>query len=74
MVFSQTVSASSCITIFVDDEGRISIDNLKQACREAGCRFSKQEMEEMMEEADTNGDGYVDPDEFIRIMLQTNLF
>ena len=31
-------------------------------------------MEEMMEEADTNGDGYVDPDEFIRIMLQTNLF
>ena len=58
----------------LDNEGRISLDNLKQACREAGCKFSKQEMEDMMEEADINGDGYVDTDEFIRIMLQTNLF
>ena len=28
----------------------------------------------MMEEADINGDGFVDTDEFIKIMLQTNLF
>ena len=60
--------------VLSDNEGRISLDNLKQACREGGCKFSKQEMEDMMEEADINGDGYVDTDEFIRIMLQTNLF
>jgi Ca2+-binding EF-hand superfamily protein len=28
----------------------------------------------MIEEADINGDGKVDQSEFIRIMLQTNLF
>jgi Ca2+-binding EF-hand superfamily protein len=32
------------------------------------------DLEEMIEEADINGDGKVDQSEFIRIMLQTNLF
>ena len=31
-------------------------------------------MQAMMVEADLNGDGLVDHDEFIKIMLQTNLF
>ena len=48
--------------------------DLKQACRDSAVKFSKQELKEMMEEADLNGDGYVDKEEFIKIMLQTNLF
>jgi len=37
-------------------------------------KFKKQELQEMIEEADTNGDGMVDQEEFISIMLETNLF
>ena len=50
------------------------MDNLKLACEEAGIKFTQKELEEMIEEADINGDGRVDQSEFIRIMLQTNLF
>ena len=39
-----------------------------------GLKFSKQELEEMMIEADINGDGLIDKEEFTKIMLQTNLF
>lgn len=57
-----------------DKQGKISMDNLKQACRDAGVKFSIQELNDMMEEADINGDSFIDPEEFIRVMLQTNLF
>lgn len=57
-----------------DKSGSISLDNLKMACEEAGIKFTQKELEEMIEEADINGDGRVDQSEFIRIMLQTNLF
>lgn len=57
-----------------DKSGEISIDNLRMACQEAGIKFTQKELEEMLEEADINGDGHVDQSEFIHIMLQTNLF
>lgn len=57
-----------------DKSGAISMDNLKKACEEAGIKFTQKELDEMIEEADINGDGRVDQSEFIRIMLQTNLF
>lgn len=50
------------------------MDNLKRACEDGGIKFAQKELEEMIEEADINGDGKVDQSEFIRIMLQTNLF
>ncbi|XP_045162842.1 uncharacterized protein LOC123527449 [Mercenaria mercenaria] len=55
-------------------KGSITYDDLQKSCEEAGIRFTERELEEMMEEADINGDGHVDQSEFIRIMLQTNLF
>ena len=58
----------------LENQGKLSIENLKEASKEAGVKFSQQDLEDMMEEADLNGDGYVDKDEFIKIMLQTNLF
>jgi len=57
-----------------DGSGQISLGNLKRACQAAGIKFTQKELEEMLEEADVNGDGQVDQSEFIRIMLQTNLF
>ncbi|XP_052760058.1 uncharacterized protein LOC128202921 [Mya arenaria] len=57
-----------------DAKGSISLDDLQQACLDAKVKFKKQELQEMIEEADTNGDGLVDRDEFISIMLETNLF
>ena len=57
-----------------DSTGHISLDNLRKACQEAGIKFTQKELEEMVEEADVNGDGQIDQSEFIRIMLQTNLF
>lgn len=55
-------------------KGSITLDDLQKSCEDAGIRFTDRELEEMMEEADINGDGHVDQSEFIRIMLQTNLF
>ncbi|KAL4221634.1 hypothetical protein ACF0H5_019891 [Mactra antiquata] len=55
-------------------KGSITLDDLQKSCEESGIRFTERELEEMMEEADINGDGHVDQSEFIRIMLQTNLF
>lgn len=57
-----------------DKTGQISLDNLRKACQDAGIKFTQKELEEMVEEADVNGDGQIDQSEFIRIMLQTNLF
>lgn len=57
-----------------DQKGKITLDNLKTACEESGIRFSPKELEEMIREADTNGDGVVDQEEFIEIMKRTNLF
>ncbi|GCB75155.1 uncharacterized protein [Scyliorhinus torazame] len=57
-----------------DGDGKITFDNLKAACKSAGVHFSHQDLREMIEEVDTNGDGTVDMEEFINLMLQTNLF
>lgn len=59
---------------FAEKTGMISLNNLQRACQEAGIKFTQKELEEMVEEADLNGDGFIDQSEFIRIMLQTNLF
>ena len=57
-----------------DENGKISVDNLKTAAKETKLKLSNQDLDDMMAEADLNGDGYVDKDEFVKIMLQTNLF
>ena len=57
-----------------DNTEKITVDNLRRACVDAGVKFSDSELVEMMEEADQNGDRLVDKEEFIKIMLKTNLF
>ena len=58
----------------MNDTGMICMEELKAACKETETKLSKQELQDMIEEADTNGDGKVDREEFVKIMLQTNLF
>ena len=61
--------------LFDDDEtGRITFANLKRVSRELGEDLTDEELREMIDEADKNGDGEVDEGEFITLMLKLNLF
>ena len=61
--------------LFDDDEtGKISFRNLKRVARELGETMSDNELQEMIDEADMDGDGEINQDEFLRIMKKTNLY
>merc|ERR1712137_1456720 len=54
--------------------GRVSFKNLKRVAKELGERLTDEELQEMIDEADRDGDGKVNNEEFQRIMKKTNLF
>eukprot|EP00923_Selenidium_pygospionis_P006803 GHVN01011685.1.p1 GENE.GHVN01011685.1~~GHVN01011685.1.p1 ORF type:complete len:102 (-),score=30.92 GHVN01011685.1:429-734(-) len=61
--------------LFDDDgSGRITFKNLKRVAKELGEDILDEELQEMIDEADRNGDGEIDEEEFARIMRKTNLF
>ncbi len=61
--------------LFDDDEtGKISFKNLKRVAKELGENMTDDEIMEMIEEADRDGDGEIGEQEFMRIMRKTNLF
>jgi len=61
--------------LFDDDEtGKISFKNLKRVAAELGEKISDEELMEMIEEADRDGDGEINEEEFLRIMKKTNLY
>merc|ERR1719359_1083054 len=61
--------------LFDDDStGKISLKNLKRVARELGETMTEEELQEMIDEADRDGDGEINEDEFLRIMKKTNLF
>ena len=57
-----------------DTTGKISLKNLKRVARELGETMNDDELQEMIDEADRDGDGEISEEEFIRIMKKTNLF
>jgi len=57
-----------------DNTGKISFKNLKRVAKELGEKITDEELQEMIDEADRDGDGEVNEDDFIRIMKKTNLF
>lgn len=57
-----------------DNTGKISFKNLKRVARELGETMTDEELMEMIEEADRDGDGEINQEEFLRIMKKTNLF
>ncbi|VDP89645.1 unnamed protein product, partial [Echinostoma caproni] len=61
--------------LFDDDEtGKISFKNLKRVAKELGENLTDEELQEMIEEADRDGDGEVNEQEFLRIMKKTNMY
>uniref|UniRef100_A0A8C1WB10 Centrin, EF-hand protein, 2 n=1 Tax=Cyprinus carpio TaxID=7962 RepID=A0A8C1WB10_CYPCA len=61
--------------LFDDDEtGKISFRNLKRMARELGENLTDEELQEMIDEADRDGDGEVNQQEFLRIMKKTSLY
>ncbi|CAJ1328621.1 unnamed protein product [Effrenium voratum] len=52
--------------LFDDDEtGKISFKNLKRVAKELGERMTDEELQEMIDEADRDGDGEVNEEEFL---------
>jgi len=57
--------------LFDDDQtGHISLRNLKRVSKELGETMSDAELMEMIERADTDGDGEISPEEFYAIMTK----
>ncbi|XP_066582989.1 uncharacterized protein [Prorops nasuta] len=61
--------------LFDDDEtGKITLKNLKRVAKELGENLTDEELQEMIDEADRDGDGEISQDEFLRIMKKTSLY
>lgn len=61
--------------LFDDDEtGKISFKNLKRVAKELGENLTDEELQEMIDEADRDGDGEINQEEFLRIMKKTNMY
>ena len=58
----------------IDEKGKISFKDLKRVAKELGENMTDDELQEMIEEADRDGDGEISEEDFIRIMKKTNLF
>ncbi|CAI2173898.1 13972_t:CDS:2 [Funneliformis geosporum] len=53
-----------------DHTGKISFRNLKRVAKELGEEISDDHLREMIEEADLNGDGEVDENEFMKLSVK----
>jgi calmodulin len=52
-----------------DGSGSISAQELRHVMTTLGEKLTEEEADEMIREADTNGDGYIDYVEFVKIMM-----
>ena len=57
-----------------DDSGKITFNQLKKVCKELGEAMSDSDIQEMIDEADLDGDNKISVDEYCRVMRKTNLF
>uniref|UniRef100_A0A3P9JSV7 EF-hand domain-containing protein n=1 Tax=Oryzias latipes TaxID=8090 RepID=A0A3P9JSV7_ORYLA len=61
--------------LFDDDgTGKISFKNLKRVAKELGETLTDEELQEMIDEADQDGDGEVSEQEFLQMMQKTSLY
>jgi Ca2+-binding EF-hand superfamily protein len=57
-----------------NDNGYLTISDLKTICESVNLNFSNKILREMVEEADNSGDGKISLEEFTSIMCQTARF
>ncbi|XP_006881188.1 PREDICTED: centrin-4-like [Elephantulus edwardii] len=57
-----------------DDTGTITLSNIKRVAKELGENLTDEELQEMLDEADRDGDGAINEEEFLRIMKKTSLY
>ncbi|CAF0937509.1 unnamed protein product [Adineta steineri] len=57
-----------------DNTGKISFKNLKRVAKELGENLTDEELQEMINEADRDGDDEINEQEFLRIMKKTSLY
>ena len=56
-----------------DDTGKISFKNLKRVAKELGETMTDEELQEMIEEADRDGDGEVNEEEFLKVIRKSTV-
>ena len=62
-------------TLFDDDDtGSISLNNIKRVAKELGEDLTEEEFQEMLDEADHDGDGEIKEEEFLKMMQKTTLY
>ncbi|GAB6029229.1 Centrin-1 [Chamberlinius hualienensis] len=70
---SEEILKAFCL--FDDDQtGKISFKNLKRVSEQLGENLTEEELQEMITEADKDGDGEISKEEFLRIMKKTSLY
>ena len=57
-----------------DDTGSISLNNIKRIAKELGENLIDDELQEMLDEADHDGDGEINKEEFLKMMQKTTLY
>jgi centrin-1 len=57
-----------------DKDGFISMQDLKTLCKEMDITLKDEELDDMIYEADSDGDGKVSKEEFVKMMLRTCLY
>ncbi|XKL62560.1 hypothetical protein PGB90_002393 [Kerria lacca] len=57
-----------------DNTGFITLKNLKRVAEKLGEKFKDEDLQEMIEEADKDGDGVINLEEFAFVMQKTNLY
>ncbi|XP_032487843.1 LOW QUALITY PROTEIN: centrin-4-like [Phocoena sinus] len=57
-----------------DNTGSISLNNIKGVAKELGENLTDDELQEVLDEADHDGDGEINEEEFLRMMQKTTLY
>lgn len=52
-----------------NNDGKISADELRVVMSKLGEKLSEEEIDEMIREADLDGDGFIDYEEFVKLLL-----
>merc|ERR1712072_1034843 len=69
--FDEFLAMMTARKLFDDDKtGTVSFKNLKRVCQELGENMTDDELKEMMDWADKDGDGVLNEDEFINAVMR----